>query len=173
MCAHRHTWRSWASNLQEQFIRRMLPCSPVWQMFLKRSKFLGIWPSLWNGIANIFWLQFAVSLVAGTKLPEIPVSPSSRPSPPSHTSSFVAGPGITQHLSETDLQIPSHKQNLTHWFYPNQLFFLQLVMIWIDKVAQGLRRWMSSVAWWFGTWGRATHVVSKSVERVSTKLIKP
>lgn len=44
MCAHRHTWRSWASNLQEQFIRRLLPCSPVWQMSLKRRKFLGIWP---------------------------------------------------------------------------------------------------------------------------------
>lgn len=87
MCVHRHTWRSWESNLQEEFFRRMLPCSPVWQMSLKRRKFLRIWPSLWNDITKIFWLKFAVSLVAGVELLEVPGSPSSFPSP-YHTSTL-------------------------------------------------------------------------------------
>lgn len=88
VCAHRHTGRIWVSNLQEQFIKGMLPCPPVWQMSLKRSKFLEIWPLLRNDITNTFWLQFAVSLVAGVELLEVPGSPSWLPSPTSHTSTL-------------------------------------------------------------------------------------
>lgn len=86
---------------------------------------------------------------------------------------IMAGAGIIQYRSKTDLQIPSHKHNLEHWFCPKYIFFLKLGMIWIDEMAQGLRRWRSSVAWKFGSWGRATHVIARTVERVSTKWIKP
>lgn len=129
MCAHRHSWRSWASNLQEQFIRRMLPCSPVWQMSLKRSKFLGIWPWLWNDIANISWLQFAVSLVAGTELLEVPGSLSSLPSPPFHSSTLWQDQG--SHNTCQRQTCRSHLTNkiLAHWFCPKHFFFLHLVMI--------------------------------------------
>lgn len=56
---------------------------------------------------------------------------------------------------------------------PKTFFSPKLVMIWIDKVLQGLRRWRSSVAWQYGSWGRSIYVIAKSVERVSTKWVKP
>lgn len=68
-----------------------------------------------------------VSLAVGTEVHEVPASPSN----------ISAGAESTQYLSKKDPQVPSHK--IWHTVPSRNVFSLKLVMIWIDKVAQGLR----------------------------------
>lgn len=104
-----------------------------------------------------WWIFSGHSFVSGgDRAPKGPCLPILAPTTTLLDSNISAGARITRYLSKKDPRVPCHKRNLAHGSCPNCIFS-QTCYDLNRQGGTGAQEWGSSIAWQFGSWGRATH----------------